>query len=409
MALWVTALGVVAGCTSAPPATTAASDGPLRLGTLVPATGDLAYLGPAERAGIALAVKEVDRAGGVLGQPVAMVEGDSGDAYSSVASQTVDRELAQKVGAIVGATGSSVTMEVIDKVVGGGVVLVSPADTSDRLATYPAHGLYFRMVPPDALQARVLGGLLEQPTRRSVAIMHVRDVYGSGLAADVAAAVASAGGNVVADVEYDGQAADLTGAVTQVAAAAPDAIVLAGGGESRTIIKDLVAAGVGPSAVPLYLTDLNLSNALAAGLPKTSIDGVTGTRPGVAPSQAFLSALAAQAPGLSDVGYAAQSYDAVIMIALAADAAGSVHGHAIAAQLLEVANGPTACTSYPSCLALIRSGRSVGYVGASGPVPLDAGGTPTAGTIGVYRFGADGTYPSTGVDYVTGTVALPAP
>jgi ABC-type branched-subunit amino acid transport system substrate-binding protein len=403
------ALGVLAACSSAPPPGVPAGVQQLLIGTLVPMTGELAHLGPAESAGIALAVKVVNAAGGVLGQPIATVDGDSGDAYSSVASQTVDRELGLKVAAIVGATGSSVTMEVIDKVVGSGVVLVSPGDTNDKLSTYPAQGLYFRMVPPDTLQSSVLTALLEHGPRRSVAIMHIRDVYGAGLAADLAADIVKAGGKVVVSVEYDGQATDFSAAVSQVAVSAPDAIVLVGAGESKTIIAELVKAGVGPASVPLYLTDLDLSNVLAAGLRPGTMDGVEGTRPGVAPSASFLAALALQSPDLKDVGYAAQSYDAVVMIALAADAAASTKAKAIAAQLPEVGNGPTRCTSYQACVALIKDGRNIAYVGASGPITIGTNGTPTAGTIGVYRFGATNTYPSTGIDYVTGTVPLSAP
>lgn len=399
----------LAACSSPqPPGATPGPD-PLTIGTLVPTTGDLAHLGPAETAGIALAVKEINDAGGVLGQPVTVVDGDSGDAYSSVASQTVDRELDKKVDAIVGATGSSVTMEVIDKVVGAGVVLVSPGDTSDKLSTYPAQGLYFRTVPPDVLQAKVLSALLTVAGHRDVAILHVRDVYGAGLTLDLAGDVVAAGGKVAASVEYDGQATDFTTAVAQVVAAAPDAVVLVGGGESKAIIEELVRAGIGPSVVPLYLTDLNLSNSLVGGLPAGTMTGVVGTRAGAAPSAAFLAALAAQAPDLTDVGYAAQAYDAVMMIALAADAAGSTKSKAIAQQLLQVGDGPTKCTGYAACLALVRAARTIAYVGAAGPLPLGANGTPTSGTIGVYRFGAAGSYPSAGVDYVAGTVPLSSP
>ena len=410
----VLVLGAVlalAACSSPQPPglTPAPASSPLTIGTLVPTTGQLAHLGPAQTAGIALAVKEIDAAGGVLGQPVTVVEGDSGDAYSSVASQTVDRELDKKVDAIVGATGSSVTMEVIDKVVGAGVVLVSPGDTSDKLSTYPAQGLYFRTVPPDVLQAKVLGSLIVASGHRSIAIMHVRDLYGVGLARDLAGAVVSAGGRVAASVEYDGQATEFAAAVAQVAASGPDAIVLVGGGESKSIIQELVRAGIGPSVVPLYLSDLNLSNTLLAGLPAGTLTGVVGVRAGTAPSATFLAALAAQAPDLTDVGYAAQAYDAVMMIALAADAAGSTKSKAIAQQLLQVGVGPTRCTSYRSCLVLVKAARTIAYVGAAGPIPLGGNGTPTTGTIGVYRFGADDSYPSAGVDHVAGTVPLSTP
>ena len=266
-------------------------------------------------------------------------------------------------------------------------------------------------MPPDVLQAKVLSGLLTTAGHRRVAILHVRDVYGAGLTVDLAADITGSGGTVPASVEYDGKGTDtdFAAAVAQVAAAAPDAVVLVGGGESKAIIEELVRAGVGPSVVPLYLTDLNLSNALLAGLPAGTLTGVVGTRAGTAASAAFLDALAAQAPDLTDVGYAAQAYDAVMMIALAADAAGSTKSKAIAQQLLQVGDGPTTCTSYAGCLALVKAARTIAYVGASGPVPLGANGTPTSGTIGVYRFGADGSYPSAAVDYVAGTVPLSTP
>jgi len=114
-------LALVSGCGGRGPVATPAVE-PLVLGTLVPLNGSLRQFGAAESAGIALAVQQINAAGGVLGQQVVRVEGDSGDAYTNIASQTVDRELARKVTAIVGATGSSVTVEVVDKIVGAGVV-----------------------------------------------------------------------------------------------------------------------------------------------------------------------------------------------------------------------------------------------------------------------------------------------
>jgi ABC-type branched-subunit amino acid transport system substrate-binding protein len=402
-------LALLTACSQSRAAGASPVPAPLLIGTLVPSTGSLAHLGPAESAGIALALAQINAAHGVLGQPVSVIDGDSGDAATTIASQTVDRELGRKVSAIVGATGSSVTAEVIDKVVASGVALVSPGDSSDHLATYPSKGLYFRLVPPDTMVAQVLAGALRTEGRRSVAVLSVRDLYGAGLAADLATAVAATSGRVVASVEYDAKATDFSTEIAQVTAAAPDSLVLVGGGEARAIVQALVAAGDGPATLPLYLTDLDLSNVLAAGLPPTAMDGVEGVRPGAAPSPDFLAALSAAHPGLTDVGYAAQAYDAVMMIALAADAAGSTTGKAIAAQLSQVGTGPTPCTGYAACLALVQAHRTIAYQGASGPLPLGVDGTPARATIGIYRFGATGTYPSTGVDYVAGTVSLAGP
>ena len=54
--------------TAARSATAKKGDGTLTIGTLLPQTGDLAFLGPPEFAGVQTAVDDINAAGGVLGQ-----------------------------------------------------------------------------------------------------------------------------------------------------------------------------------------------------------------------------------------------------------------------------------------------------------------------------------------------------
>src|SRR3954464_13735995 len=70
---------------------TRAGDGTLKIGTLLPETGSLAFLGPPEVAAVKLAVKDINAAGGVLDKDVVLVEGDSGDTETDIANTTVDR------------------------------------------------------------------------------------------------------------------------------------------------------------------------------------------------------------------------------------------------------------------------------------------------------------------------------
>jgi len=102
-----------------------ASTGPLKIGSLLPETGNLAFLGPPEFAGVDLAVKEINDAGGVLGQPVEHIRGDSGDTSTDIAQQTADSHIAAGVGAIVGAASSGVSLTVIDKITGAGISRVA--------------------------------------------------------------------------------------------------------------------------------------------------------------------------------------------------------------------------------------------------------------------------------------------
>jgi len=154
----------------------------LTIGTLLPETGDLAFLGPPEIAGTSLAINDVNAAGGVLGKPVKLVKGDSGDTSTNIASQTVDRELGQGVDAIIGAASSGVTLTVIDKVVQSGAIMFSPANTSQKLTNYPDKDLYFRTAPPDNLQGQLDGDVITGDGHQKVAIVARQDPYGTGLA-----------------------------------------------------------------------------------------------------------------------------------------------------------------------------------------------------------------------------------
>jgi ABC-type branched-subunit amino acid transport system substrate-binding protein len=395
-------LVVLAACSSGAGPKASPAREPLRIGTLIPHTGAMSQFGPAEQAGVTLAVHDVNQAGGVLGQPISVIDGDSGDIYSDLASQSVDNELAAKVQAIVGATGSSVSLTVIDKIVGAGVVEISPADASTTFATYPDHGLYFRLVPDDSLEAKVLSAQLQQAGQRSVAIVSVRDPYGQGYAAELAADVKAWHGNPV-QIQYDGRTQSFGGVVQQVASAGVQAVVLIGFAETAKIAGALAKAGLGPAAVPLYVSDLALSNVLAGSLPAGTMAGAVGIRAGGPLDPAFVSRLQAESSKLQDFGYAAQAYDSVILLALAADRAGRTDGSAIAAELPAITRGTQTCTSYAACSALLKNGASIAYAGASGPLPLRSDGDLVSGTVGVYRYGPSGTYPVQADQYIAVT------
>ena len=197
------------------------ADGTLTIGTLLPQTGSLAFLGPPEFAGVDLAVKEINEAGGVLGKPVTKIDSDSGDTATNIASQSVDRLLSQNVDAIVGAASSSVSQTVIDKITGAGVVQFSPANTSPDFTDYPDKGLYFRTAPSDVLQGRILGDQIIEDGNATVGILALQDAYGTGLAENVEKSITGSTGEVVETVIYDPKAAEFTAEVSRSRAPTP--------------------------------------------------------------------------------------------------------------------------------------------------------------------------------------------
>ncbi|MCB0904267.1 MAG: ABC transporter substrate-binding protein [Actinobacteria bacterium] len=384
--------------TSSPTAesTAAQGDGTLKIGTLLPQTGSLAFLGPPEFAGVDLAAKEINEAGGVNGADVETIVGDSGDTSTNIASQTVDRQLSQDVDAIIGAASSAVSLTVIDKITSAGVQQISPANTSPEFSTYPDKGLYARTAPPDTFQGQVLGDLIAGDGNNSLAILALDDAYGTGLADNVEKAYTAAGGTVASKQIYDPKAPSFEAEVSEAKASNPEAIALIGFDESSKIVQEMIKQGIGPKDVPLYLVDGNLSNTLFKDLPKGSMEGTQGTLPGAEASPEFRQALLDVDPKLKDFSYAPEAYDATIIVALAAQAAGNDSGRAIGDTLKQVTADGEKCTTYADCLALLNDGKDIDYDGQSGPIDMNDVGDPSKAIMGIYTYGPDNTYERTG-------------
>jgi ABC-type branched-subunit amino acid transport system substrate-binding protein len=239
-----------------------AGDGVLKIGSLLPETGSLAFLGPPEFAGVEFAIEEINAAGGVLGNPVEYSQGDSGDTSTDIASQTADRLIGEGVDAIIGAASSGVTLTVIDKITSAGVTLFSPANTSPALSDYDDKGLYFRNAPPDGLQGAIIAQLLADDGNASVYILNLDDSYGNGIANVIAAVAADSGIEVLGQKAYDPTAASFDAEVDEVVAAAPDAVVLISFDEGSRILRTAVEKGIGPTSKNWYGSDGNMGNAL---------------------------------------------------------------------------------------------------------------------------------------------------
>lgn len=385
-----TAPSADASSTAGPAAVANKADGVLTIGTLLPQTGSLAFLGPPEFAGVDLAVEEINANGGVLGKPIAKVDSDSGDTSTNIASQSTQRLLSQKVDVIVGAASSGVSKTVIDAITGAGVVQISPANTSPDFTDYPDKDLYFRTAPSDVLQGRILGDQIVADGNTSVAIMALQDAYGVGLTANVKKSVEGAQGEVVAEVIYDPKAAEFTAEVSKIKAADPQAIVVIGFDETAKIIQELAKQGIGPQqGKPLYLVDGNTGNALGEKLPAGLLKGVKGTIPGVAAPGDLRKRLLKVDPALKDFSYSAESYDAVVIVALATEVAKSDAGVDIAKQLMAVTSGGTKCTTIKACFDLAKAGTDLDYDGVSGPIEFNEKGDPTEASVGVYTYGPD--------------------
>jgi len=228
------------------------SGAPLKLGGLLPRTGDLALAYPPMAAAVKLALKDVNDAGGVLGKDVVWIDGDDGT-NPAIAKATVARHVDDGVHVIIGAGGSGISRAVLPDIVRAGVVLFSPSNTDAGLSTVEDKGLYFRTAPSDILQGRALADMILRDGARKIAVVARKDSYGEGLQAHVRAELERAGHGGPDQLKLftyeppagqDAPPVDFTAGAQEIKQFGADAVLVIGYGESARVIQALAAAGM---------------------------------------------------------------------------------------------------------------------------------------------------------------------
>ncbi|KJL22531.1 Leucine-, isoleucine-, valine-, threonine-, and alanine-binding protein precursor [Microbacterium oxydans] len=387
---------VIAGCSSTPSPESGGSDKPaadltLKLGSLLPQTGSLAFLGPPMESGVGLAVQEVNDA--AAGITIDLTAEDEGDTDTKAYETSITKLQGAGVSAIVGAAASGVSKLILDGNVSAGILQISASNTSPDFTTWDDNGLYFRTAPSDLLQGEVLGNLIAEDGAKTLGIIYQNDAYGTGLDAAIKETFEGTGGEVVAEASFNVGDAQFDAQVETIKAQNPDAVAIVSFDQFKTIAPLLVNAGI--SADKFYMVDGNLSD-YGSEIP-VSLEGAQGTKAGPALADDFTSRLQDFWTGegnaeVKDFTYAAEAYDAVILVALASLAAGSTDGADIAAKMQEVSGGSgdgKKCTSFADCAKIINDGGTADYDGYSGDVTFDEAGDPQGASIGIYKYGAD--------------------
>jgi ABC-type branched-subunit amino acid transport system substrate-binding protein len=370
------------------------SDGVLTVGTILPVTGDLAFLGPPEVAGAQLAVEDINAAGGVLGEDVVLHQGDSGDTTTDLANTEVDRLLALGADVIVGAASSAVSFTVIDKITGSCVIQFSPANTSPDFTTYDDNGLYFRTAPSDLLQGRVLSNLVLEDGNVTASVIFRQEPYGEGLANAFRDNFENSGGTIDEFIAYAVNVDSFDAEVDSLVEANSDAIIVIGFDESAAIITTMHERGIGPTDKAVYGVDGNIGGIGAELADPSIIAGMKGTEPSV--DLGDISDFTSRLEEVGDMGgvyaYGAETYDSIIITALATLVAGTDDPTAIAAEINDVTRPPgTECFSFAECKELIEAGETIDYIGVGGPYEFVDAGEPSAASFRIATYDGDST------------------
>ena len=105
-------------------------------------------------------------------------------------------------------------------------------------------------------------------------------------------------------------------------------------------------------------------------------------------------------PELKDYSYGPETYDAIVITALAAQAACSDDPTKVAEKINDVTRPEgDKCSTYEECKKLIDEGKEIDYEGVGGPYTFSDAGEPTEASFAILQYGPDSQIDDTLTEY----------
>lgn len=372
----------------------------LRVGVVTSFTGDLSDFGrpidEATKLAVALINESLGRidAADRINVQIAATEDDQTQATAGVeaATKLVQTDDAQ---VIVGALGSAITTPIAESVtIPNEIVQISPASTSPALTELNDDGYFWRTVPSDAVQGRVLADAMAEAFGADATVNTGtrNDAYGTALTQQFTAAWEAGGGTIGRSVQWNPEAATLDSEAQELAGGEPDAWMIIDFPETWAKMGPALVRAGGWDPARTFTADGLRSSDLPGRVGDQATEGMRGTAPSVveAPAQeAFDAIWNERVQGVERQTFDAQSFDGVMVAFLAAAAGGSADP-AVISENLQAISGPGG-TKYTfeeldDAIEAALAGEDIDYEGASGPIDFDENGDPSAAFYETWQY-----------------------
>ena len=206
----------------------------VKIGILLPLSGPVAPIGQNNRRGHALAVDEINAAGGIKslgGAKLVMIDGDT-QGNPKVGIQETEKLVTQGVSAVLGAYQSNVTFPTTQISEKSGVPYIDPVAIADTITEGRNFKFTFKVAPKASWYARDqlkfikwVGEKSGKPVKR-VVLMYEDTLFGQSTSKGQEAAAKELGIEVVEKIAYPAETPDMTPTISRIKQIAPDAILL---------------------------------------------------------------------------------------------------------------------------------------------------------------------------------------
>jgi ABC-type branched-subunit amino acid transport system substrate-binding protein len=354
-------------------------DGTVKMGVLVPLTGELGSFGEGWRKAAELAQSQVNKVGGLPGDAKLELVVDDEATDPETALRAARRMIGSAgVSAIIGPT-SGPMVAVAPEAKRAQVPVISPAAGTVELNEIGGDFVYRTVSSDDADGLSAAKFLLDRGAER-VAFIAQNEESTISPARVFQVQFQDSGKDLVASVVFNAGQSSYQTVVEEVLAKDPNWIFCACGQQSGvTLLREANASGYeGNWLVTADLVSPGVIEQVGADVME-GVYGQTATSDPSLPAykefaQAYREKFGEEAPPFS-----ANMYDAAMLAILAMVQSGSTEGAEINGAIRDVANPPgTEVSSYEDALAALEEDEDINYEGASGPVDLDKTGTASS-------------------------------
>lgn len=366
---------------------------PFRIGALNPVTGAGSPYGSGMQKLIQAAAAAVNAAGGAGGRPLEVIAEDSQTNPQAAVLAAKKLIEVNRVNAIVGTWSSGVSLAVAPLVNDADIFLFNTSG-APALSTPPANakGLLYRFQATNDRFGRAFAEIAVREGFKRPATMAFNNASGIGNTTGFKRAWEAKGNQVVAEVVYEPNQPSYRAELQRILAAKPDVIVMGSFLPDTTIIlREWFQSGeTNKWIIPGWAANPQLIQALGADATEglISVDSVSNEQAASFAAYDAAHRAAMNQPGISNV-YAAMTWDMVIVLALAMEAAGpNANTAAINAKIREIANPPgEEVFTFAAGKAALAAGRKINYQGASSILDFDQFGdvTPDFGVFFITR------------------------
>ena len=213
----------------------ARAQAPVRIGVIEPLSGPVAASGNYIRMGAEIARDWLNAKGGVLGRKVELVIEDNKSDPKEAASAAEKLIVRDKVPAIMGAWGSSMTLAAMPKLEEYGVPMVVETSSAASI-TKRGNPWIFRISPPSEMEAVGLEKYLTDFNIKQADFLAVNTDWGRGSVSAFGDLLKKSGAGVGATEFMDQSATDMNAQITKIKAGGGDTLFLTTSVEQITLV-----------------------------------------------------------------------------------------------------------------------------------------------------------------------------